>query len=378
MKVAATVLSLAPLAFLLGFPFPYVLRSGKAVISESAAALLFGVNAATSALAVPLALTMSAAWGFRAAFLAAVVIYVMVAMLLAAIHAPPVRAAAGWSGVLLTVALLVSPWLPAAAAVSAAPDGFAEIHAVSYGRSEFQESQAFLGGSPTSSVPFEWLFWVIEVDGRTILVDTGFADPALANAWGIRDHTHPLQRLHQLGIAPSDIDDVILTHAHWDHIGTLASFGEAQVWLQRAEFDHAAALLDEGASSAGGMYWKDLGALLVAEAEGRLRLVDGEAIVTPGVRVSHTGGHTPGSQIVIVETRDGPVIIAGDETYLYSNNQSHRAVGGAYDPGANLTAIRDMHRRAASPFLILPGHDPRVTLYFPPAAEGIVRITLGD
>ncbi len=186
-----------------------------------------------------------------------------------------------------------------------------------------------------------------------------------------------MQRLHQLGIAPSDVDDVILTHAHWDHIGTLASFGEARVWLQRAEFDHAAALLGEGGGQAGGMYWKDLGALLVAEAEGRLRLVDGDATVTGGVTVSHTGGHTPGSQIVIVETRDGRVIIAGDETYLYRNNQSHRAVGSASDHIANLAAIRDMHRRAASPFLILPGHDPRVMLYFPAVAEGIVRVTSG-
>jgi glyoxylase-like metal-dependent hydrolase (beta-lactamase superfamily II) len=85
--------------------------------------------------------------------------------------------------------------------------------------------------------------------------------------------------------------------------------------------------------------------------------------------------HTPGHQYVTVDTLDGPVIIGGDATYLYHNNQWQVSIGAAFDHEANLSAIREMQRRAASPFLVLPGHDPLVMEWFPEVSEGIVHIT---
>ena len=86
------------------------------------------------------------------------------------------------------------------------------------------------------------------------------------------------------------------------------------------------------------------------------------------------GYHTPASQYVTVETLDGPTIIAGDSTYVYLNNRWHKPIGSAVDHAANLATIREMHRKAASPFLILPGHDPRVMRWFPRISKGIVEI----
>ena len=87
------------------------------------------------------------------------------------------------------------------------------------------------------------------------------------------------------------------------------------------------------------------------------------------------GYHTPGTQYVTVETLDGPTIIAGDNTYTYRNNRWHKPIGSAIDHAGNLATIREMHRKAASPFLILPGHDPLVMKWFPRVSEGIVQIT---
>jgi glyoxylase-like metal-dependent hydrolase (beta-lactamase superfamily II) len=77
---------------------------------------------------------------------------------------------------------------------------------------------------------------------------------------------------------------------------------------------------------------------------------------------------------VKVETVDGTVVLAADSTYLYLNNQWHVPVASAADRKDNLATIEAMHRAAASPFFIIPGHDPRVMSDFPEVADGVVEI----
>lgn len=104
-------------------------------------------------------------------------------------------------------------------------------------------------------------------------------------------------------------------------------------------------------------------------------MINGQKDLLPGISLALDGSHTPGHQHVVVETLDGRVVIGGDATYLYENNQKHRPAGRAYDQQASLQAIQTLHAKAASPFFILPGHDPLVMRWFPKISRGIVQIT---
>jgi len=374
-KVALTILSLIPLAFFLGVPFPFVLRIGKEQFEESSAGILFAINAATSALAVPLSVNISTSFGFSATFQVGILVYVVAWILLIAIDKQKLQAMANGFAIVIVSLLLIFPWVfKSAANISENPDRY-RVYAVHYGKSSYTEGKILKGGSSSKKLPFAWYFWIIQGQDRTILVDTGFSDSRMAKKWKFRGYVKPLTRLKQLGISPTDVTDVIVTHAHWDHIGNLAAYKKAKIWMQEEEYKYARSKVNPTKERAKGMRWEDVEQLISAEKEGRLHLVQGDNTLTPGITMTLSGGHTPGSQYVTVETLDGPVIIAGDETYLYKNNRRHQPIGNAVDHEANLIAIKQMHRRAASPFFIVPGHDRLVLRKFPTVANGVVQIT---
>lgn len=367
LKVVYTAISIAPLGFFMGVPFPYALRTGKAHFSESAAGMLFAVNAATSALAVPLAINISTSFGFNATFQSGITAYIAVSILLISIHKKRLQPFSAGLAVVILGMLLVWPWTfghDTRDNKDAPP--YYKVYAVSYGKSFRREDKVIQGGSPSAFMPFEWYFWVIRGDKRTILVDTGFGDPAMAKRWGVLNYVQPVHRLQQLDISPSDISDIILTHAHWDHLGNLAPYKEANIWMQADEYEYARSKE---------MHWRGLENLTLANEEGRLHLIDGDRELRPGIRVTLDGSHTPGHQYVTVDALDGNIIIGGDATCMYQNNRRHKPIADAVDHNDNLAAIREMHGIAASPFFILPGHDPLVTRWFPEVSEGIVQIT---
>lgn len=375
-KVIIAVLSIMPLAFFLGVPFPFVMRSIKQKFTSSSVAMLFAVNGACSALAVSLSLTLSTSLGLKATFQISLLLYIVVGLLLVCMRKRGTQFLANGFAVLAVILLLVCPWILSKPVLDGKDvPGRYRVYGVSYGRSLYQEDKIIYGGSPSKSIPIEWLFWVIQGNGKTILVDTGFDDIAMAKKWNISNYVQPVKRLKQLGILPSEISDIILTHAHWDHIGNLGPFKNAKVWIQESEYKHAKSTINSENIKSKGMRRQDLNNLLSIEEEGRLNIVNGKNEITPGIRLALGAGHTPGSQYVIVNTLDGPVIIAGDACYLYKNNQRHIPVGSSIDPQANLASIKDMHRLAASPFFILPGHDPLVMRWFPKVSDGIVQIT---
>ena len=106
------MISIAPLGFFAGIPFPYVLRSGKVEVSESVAAMLYALNAAAMALAVPLAFNTSTNWGFAITFLIGIFIYGTIWLLLVAIHGRGTRKIVNLFAAVFIILLLVSPWLP--------------------------------------------------------------------------------------------------------------------------------------------------------------------------------------------------------------------------------------------------------------------------
>ena len=108
-------------------------------------------------------------------------------------------------------------------------------------------------------------------------------------------------------------------------------------------------------------------AVCAANFAGRVRWVDGEAEIVPGVSVYRVGGHTPGMQVVRVATALGPVVLASDASHFYENIERGRPFAVLDSVAGALQAFADVRSLASDPGLIIPGHDPAVLDRFPDA-----------
>ena len=111
-----------------------------------------------------------------------------------------------------------------------------EIYAVKYAEHAGRRlSENFIGGDPhDTSGQLDFFVWAIVGKGRTVLVDTGFNHEVAAQ----RNRTLtrlPREGLAMIGVDAGKIEDVIVTHLHYDHAGTLADFGNARFHLQDEE-----------------------------------------------------------------------------------------------------------------------------------------------
>ena len=103
-----------------------------------------------------------------------------------------------------------------------------EVHALRYGtHTNLLRAQCFLGNSvdPLAPCPLDFSVWLIRNETRTVLVDCGVS---LEEAAGRDRHfaMNPRDCLLRLGIEPAEVSDLVLTHMHWDHAGTLGDFPE--------------------------------------------------------------------------------------------------------------------------------------------------------
>lgn len=166
---------------------------------------------------------------------------------------------------------------------------------------------------------------LIESGGKRILVDSGIVfdkglKKVIADGGGIKNRHDPWQMLSGVGLTPDDIDAIILTHLHFDHAGGITAYPGAKVYVQKKEIFGFLDILarPKAYGLAKDAYDPfDLHALVDLAAEGRLSLLDGEAVLFPGIRVRAEGiGHSFADQIVLVdvaqEGKTVPFCIAGD------------------------------------------------------------------
>jgi glyoxylase-like metal-dependent hydrolase (beta-lactamase superfamily II) len=143
-----------------------------------------------------------------------------------------------------------------------------------------------------------------------VVIDTGIGHGAERTPRD--DHAPFLVALRAAGIAPEDVDIVVNTHLHSDHIGWntfgagTPTFPNARYKVPSADWDHARAHGDE-----------DLFATVRQKIQplvdaGLVDFVDGSETLVPGVRLERWPGHTPGTQVVVVEQGGRRVVFAGD------------------------------------------------------------------
>ncbi len=249
-----------------------------------------------------------------------------------------------------------------------------EVYAVRFGTMRgCPVANLVKGADSARTVNLAMTVWVLKCpDGRIILVNAGCYRPSLLKFYGMADFIRPDKALERLRIKPEDVTDIILTHMHSDHVDGADLFPKAQIWIQQDEYSHYA----ENAKEPGGSPEPEyIVALRKLNAQGRVHLVHGDAQkIIPGVTAYTGERHTFASQYVGVNTRAGIMVIASDNVYLYENLEKHVPIAASLDAKANLAAQDRMKQIAASPRLIIPGHDPDVFVRFPKSGDGVARL----
>jgi len=238
----------------------------------------------------------------------------------------------------------------------------------------FAVSDLIKGADPSRKIDIAMYVWLVRGGGRNVLVDSGFYRPEFFKSWKIADFVRPDQAVARAGVKADEITDVIITHMHWDHAGSVDLFPKAQVWIQRDEYAYYTGAAWQKGGRHGGIELADLTTMLRANTEGRLHLVDGDGEILPGISVYTGGRHTWASQYAVVDALPGRVVLASDNLYLYENLDKHLPIAQTFDEASNLQAQDRMRKLASDPRLIIPGHDPAVLTRFPKVSEGIVRI----
>ena len=236
------------------------------------------------------------------------------------------------------------------------------VYAVRYAHREARRSDHFYGPDlHDGPMAMDYFIWAIVADdGRAIVVDAGFT-PETARQRERDLVADPVEVLAKLGVIATDVRDVVLTHLHYDHSGHLAAFPSARFWVQDDELAFWTGRYAGRGAIGHTVTPADIVELVRLNFERRLRFVDGEAEMAPGITLHRVGGHAPGLQVVVVQTAGGPVVLASDATHFYANLQEDRPFAivhslpdmyGAFDRLRELAGGDDDR--------IVPGHDPLV------------------
>ena len=249
-----------------------------------------------------------------------------------------------------------------------------KIYAIHYGHHERRASANFLHGDPHDGpMPLDYFVWAIVGANRNFIVDCGF-DAEMGRKRKREFVRSPGVGLSALGINPEQVEDVVISHMHFDHCGNHPLFPRARFHLQDREMAYCTGRFMSYPATRIPFEADDVAAMVRRIFEGRVKFHDGEDELAPGITVHHVGGHTMGMQIVRVKTQRGWVVLASDASHLYANIEQARPFPVVHDVGEMLQGYETIRRLADSPHHIIPGHDPLVLKRYPvagPKLEGI-------
>ena len=216
-----------------------------------------------------------------------------------------------------------------------------ELYAIRYAERDARRSDHFIGGDPHDGpMLMDYFVWVAISPERSFVINTGFT-AEVAAARGRRHLRCPAESLALVGLDRNSVADVILTHMHYDHVGTFHRFPAAQFHLQEVELHYTTGRYMRHPFLARSFEVEDVVGIVRLNFARRVTLYDGPAELAPDISLHPAG----------------------------------RPFTAAFHIGEMLEAYDALRAHAPSPQHIVPGHDPLVMRRYPPATpelEGVV------
>jgi glyoxylase-like metal-dependent hydrolase (beta-lactamase superfamily II) len=217
-------------------------------------------------------------------------------------------------------------------------------------------------------------FWVVLTDGGPIVIDCSF-DAEEARRRSAERYRERRELLAACGVKPEDVKTVFMTHLHYDHWAGYGLFPNATFFVQQKEIAFWQGPGRKFPLFSASANLEAIDAVEPMTNAGRIKIVDGDWTLAGGLHAHLMPGHTPGLQILCVDTAKGTVLIANDTFHFYENLAQRKPVQVTVDM---LQAVHSMEAveklGAKNPELVLAGHDPLVMERFPAVAPGVVRV----
>lgn len=166
------------------------------------------------------------------------------------------------------------------------------LYCLKYSESVLPESMAFFGGAKTKVIPISFAVYLIKINSKNILVDAGCDTMP---GFVMKKYYSPAFVLRRIGLSADDITDVIITHAHHDHIEALSHFRNAVVHITEEEYLNGKRYIPQNMP---------------------VNIFKNEMFIDEQIKVIKWGGHSVGSAIVEITDKDKIHILAGDEFYV--------------------------------------------------------------
>ncbi|MBR2042849.1 MAG: MBL fold metallo-hydrolase [Clostridia bacterium] len=218
-----------------------------------------------------------------------------------------------------------------------------KLTVLKYAESTIGENLVLYGGQKDRIWPISFFLYLIETVNRKILVDAGCNE---LKGFYLSRFIKPVDLLNKYGLKAEEITDLIITHAHYDHIALAKEFKNAVVYIQKDEYERGKAFLCDNEKAV---------------------TFDDFVKVTENITAVKVGGHSIGSSIVEISHENHLYVIAGDEAY------SRECILRQIPTGA-CTNIENSRRFIEtykdSKYTVLYSHDMDVL----PAKNGFLRL----
>ncbi len=251
-----------------------------------------------------------------------------------------------------------------------------EVYAIKYAMRDARRTNHFLGGDPHDApMPMDYFVWLVRNDKHTFVLDVGFTAEVAAQ----RKRVHlraPAAGLARLGVDASTVREVIVSHMHYDHIGTFNDFPQARFHLQDDEMAFVTGRHMCHRHFRHSYEVDDVVGVVRMIYEDRVQFHAGDDELAPGLTLHRIGGHTAGLQSVRVHTKRGWVVLASDASHYYEHFEQGRVFPTTYHIGEVLEGYGKLDRLADSPQHIVPGHDPLVMARYPAVSKDLEGIAV--
>ena len=173
-----------------------------------------------------------------------------------------------------------------------------ELFAIRYATREARRADHFIGGDPHDGpMPMDYFVWVAKSAERAFVIDCGFTEETAKKRKRtfLRD---PIDALKLVGVDADTVQDVILTHLHYDHVGGFNRFPKAKFHLQEPEIHYATGRYMQYHRLAHSFEVEDIVGVVRLNFAHRVSFHNGGAELAPGITLHPVGGHSMGLQFV--------------------------------------------------------------------------------